>query len=135
MPVNRVLLCISFLVFFTVLPTGEINAQEQILDDFETPGGWKIIVSNGVTLNIASDKGFSGNAIRLDFNFVAGAGYAIIQKRIPISLPDNYRFTFYLRADAPVNDFEFKLLDSADCIIYDTRLEFYYQFPDAAGVH
>ena len=37
MPVNRVLLCISFLVFFTVLPTGEVNAQEQILDDFETP--------------------------------------------------------------------------------------------------
>ena len=36
MPVNRVLLCISFLVFFTVLPTGEVNAQEQILDDFET---------------------------------------------------------------------------------------------------
>ena len=33
MPVNRVLLCISFLVFFTVLPTGEVNAQEQILDD------------------------------------------------------------------------------------------------------
>jgi len=32
------------------------------------------------------DKGFSGNAIRLDINFVAGAGYAIIQKRIPISL-------------------------------------------------
>lgn len=53
MPVNRVLLCISFLVFFTVLPTGEVNAQEQILDDFETPGGWKIIVSDGVTLNIA----------------------------------------------------------------------------------
>ena len=52
MPVNRVLLCISFLVFFTVLPTGEINAQEQILDDFETPRDWKIIVSDGAkTLN------------------------------------------------------------------------------------
>jgi hypothetical protein len=62
MPVNRVLLCISFLVFFTVLPNGEVNAQEQILDDFETPGGWKIIVSDGVMLNIASDKGFCGNS-------------------------------------------------------------------------
>ncbi|MGA2916277.1 MAG: discoidin domain-containing protein [Sedimentisphaerales bacterium] len=126
-PVNRVLLCISFLMFFTVFSTGKTNAQEQMLDDFETPGGWKIIVSDGVTLNIASDKGFSGNAIRLDFNFVAGAGYAIIQKRIPISLPDNYRFTFYLRADSPVNDFEFKLLDSNDNVWWNKKVN--VEFP------
>jgi hypothetical protein len=127
MPVNRVLLCISFLVVFTVLPIGEINAQEQILDDFETLEGWKTIVSDGVTLNIASDKGFIGNAIRLDFNFVAGAGYAIIQKRIPISLPDNYRFTFYLRADVPVNNFEFKLLDPTDNVWWNKK--FNVEFP------
>ncbi|MBU0533182.1 MAG: discoidin domain-containing protein [Candidatus Omnitrophica bacterium] len=127
MSANRVLLYIFFLVFFTVFSTGKVNAQGQMLDDFETIQGWKIIVSDGVTLNIASDKGFSGNAIRLDFNFVAGAGYAIIQKHIPLDLPDNYRFTFYLRADAPVNNFEFKLLDPTDNVWWNKKVD--VEFP------
>lgn len=118
---NFRLLFLFILMFFAFFASCKIKAHEQILEEFETLQGWKVIVSDGVTLNIVTDHGFTGNCVRLDFNFVAGAGYAAIQKRIPINLPDNYRFSFYMRADSPVNDFEFKLLDSNENVWWNKK--------------
>ncbi|HEX9652616.1 MAG TPA: discoidin domain-containing protein, partial [bacterium] len=66
--------------------------------------------------------------IRIDFDFVAGAGYCGIQRRFPMALSPNYKFTFYVKADAPVNNFEFKLLDeSGDNVWWVNQRS--YEFP------
>jgi len=87
----------------------------QVLDDFEALRGWSAHPSEGVELRISQDRGFSGKAMRLDFDFHGGAGYAIARKALPapLKLPDRYELSFRIRADAPVNDLELKLLDAS----------------------
>ncbi len=86
-------------------------AQANTLDSFETKTGWSFIKSDGVNLNLSVEKGFIGKAIRFDYRFTKGTGYGGIQKRFPIDLPENFEFSFYLRAESPPNNFEIKLLD------------------------
>src|SRR5437868_2073194 len=87
----------------------------QVLDDFEALQGWSAHPSEGVELRISQDRGFSGKAMRLDFDFHGGAGYAIARKALPapLKLPALYELSFRIRADAPVNDLELKLLDAS----------------------
>lgn len=107
-----------------------VPAQAQaarVLDDFERLEGWSADPSEGVDLRISQDSGFSGKAMRLDFDFRGGTGYAIARKAIPIDLPANYEFAFRIRADAAVNDLEFKLIDpSGDNVWWMNRRRFEY---------
>ncbi len=102
------------------------QAQPRLLDDFEDLAGWQLIVSDGVAGKILSVPGHSGRALALDFEFQAGSGYAIAQKRMPLTLPENYKFTFSLRGETPVNNFEFKLLDSLDNVYWIKQLNLDY---------
>lgn len=88
-------------------------AQIQTLDQFENKSGWDFIQSDGVDLNLSVDKGLSDNALRFDYDFTKGTGYGGIQKLFPIDLPENYEFTFYLKAESPANNFEVKFIDSS----------------------
>ncbi len=94
-----------------LLNTG-LFAQVQVLDDFEGTQGWSFIRSDAVELHISNERGMNGHAVRFDYDFTRGTGYGGIQKVFPISLPDNYEFTFYLKAESPSNNFEIKFLDS-----------------------
>lgn len=89
-----------------------LRAQIRTLDDFESKNGWTFIRSDDVNLNLSIEKGFTGNAIRFDYDFTKGTGYGGIQKLFPIDLPDNYEFTFYVKAESPANNFEIKFIDS-----------------------
>ena len=95
-----------------VLTTTILQAQIRTLEEFENKDGWTFIKSDGVTLNLTNEKGLTGNAIRFDYNFTNGTGYGGIQKLFPIDLPDNYEFTFYVKAESPANNFEIKFIDS-----------------------
>jgi hypothetical protein len=86
--------------------------QLKILDDFESEEGWKEFLADGVTIKISNEDGLHGKAIRFDYDFTKGSGYGGIQKTIPIELPDNFEFSFYLKAGSPSNNFEIKFLDS-----------------------
>ena len=98
-----------------------------VLDDFEQLSGWTAHPSDGVELRISQDSGFSGRSMRLDFDFRGGAGYAIARKAIPLDLPANYEFAFRIRADAPVNDLEFKLIDaSGETVWWANRRRYEY---------
>lgn len=88
-------------------------AQQKVLDDFEKKEGWNFIRSDGVDLKTTVEKGITGNCIRFDYDFTKGTGYGGIQKFIPLDVPDNYEFTFYLKADSPANNFEIKFADSS----------------------
>jgi len=88
------------------------QAASRVLDSFESVSGWTAHPSDGVSLRISRDSGRTGGAMRLDFNFHGGAGYAIARKTFAIPLPDNYEFAFQVRGSAPPENLEFKLIDS-----------------------
>ncbi|HEX6039226.1 discoidin domain-containing protein, partial [Longimicrobium sp.] len=99
----------------------------RVLDDFETLSGWTAHPSEGVELRISQDSGYAGRGMRLDFDFHGGTGYAIARKSIPIDLPRNWEFAWRMRADAPVNDLEFKLIDpSGENVWWMNRRRFEY---------
>ncbi|MCB2219557.1 MAG: discoidin domain-containing protein [Bacteroidetes bacterium] len=102
----------KFHLLFFLLVVISVKAQIKTLDDFENKDGWEFIRSDGVDLNLTTDEGLTGKAIRFDYDFTKGTGYGGIQKMFPIDLPENYEFTFYLKADSPDNNFEIKFIDS-----------------------
>jgi len=100
------------LIHFLLQLTAAGQSQVKALDDFESKSGWNFIQSDGVTLSLTHEPGLTGHAIRFDYNFTKGTGYGGIQKLFPIDLPDNYEFTFYVKAESPANNFEIKFIDS-----------------------
>ena len=69
--------------------------------------------SDGVRASIHAADGIDGRALQLDFDLAGTAGYAIADRALPLDLPANYEISFYVRADAPVNNFQFKLTDAS----------------------
>lgn len=99
------------LFMFLMLSKGSL-AQEKKIDDFEKKDGWNFIKADGVDLNLLVDNGHTGKCLRFDYDFTKGTGYGGIQKFFHIDLPENFEFTFYLKADSPGNNLEIKFLDS-----------------------
>ncbi len=114
----------GFLLFFVVAP---LWGQSRVIDDFSTVSAWTAAPSDGVSLKIGRDAGRSGSAMRLDFDFQHHAGYAIARRKVDLDLPANYEFTLAMRADAPVNNLELKLIDaSGDNVWWLNRRDFMY---------
>jgi hypothetical protein len=120
---------ISIALILLAIASGSTFAQIKTLDDFESKNGWYFIQSDGVNLNLSNEKGLTGNAIRFDYDFTHGTGYGGIQKLIPIDLPENYQFTFYVKAESPANNFEIKFADkSGDNVWWVSNRN--YDFPN-----
>jgi hypothetical protein len=101
----------------------------RLLDGFEDVTAWKAVASDGVQAAIAQVPGVAGGAMRLQFDFGGAAGYAIARRTLPLDLSGNYEISFQMRADAPVNDLEFKLIDaSGDNVWWCKRRD--VTFPD-----
>ncbi|MBI5662114.1 MAG: discoidin domain-containing protein [Ignavibacterium album] len=88
-----------------------IFAQRKLIENFESIDKWKIYKSDGVEINLSQVDGRNGKALRLEYDFTKGAGYGGIQKLIELELPENYQFSFYIRANSPNNNLEIKFLD------------------------
>jgi hypothetical protein len=100
-----------FLAFaMAILPTPVLG---QVLDTFADLAPWTAGASSGVEASIHPARGPQGPAMRMDFDLRGTAGYALAARALPIDLPDNYEISFDLRADAPVNDFQVKLVDES----------------------
>jgi Glucoamylase and related glycosyl hydrolases len=107
----------KFLVLFylmMLIGTPDLSAKDVVLDAFEEVWGWSAITSDGVDLEIGQDEGYAGMSMRLDFDFHGGGGYVIARKALSIPVPVNYAFSFYIRAEAPVNNLEYKLIDPSN---------------------
>ena len=74
---------------------------------------WKATPADGVSLALGSEPAVSGGALRLDFDFHGGGGYAVAHRAVSLDLPANYEFTFRVRGECPVNNLEFKLIDAS----------------------
>ena len=84
-----------------------------MLDRFDDVAAWKSVASDGVTASLQAIVDGKRQALRLDFDLGGTAGYAVARRALPIVLPENYAITFWLRADAPVNDLQVKLADAS----------------------
>ena len=96
------------MVLLSLVRTSTVAAQA-VLDDFEDIKPWRVTWSEGARAEIARDQGHSGMGMRLDFDLGAG-GHAIVHRDLPVSLPANYTFKFWVHGDALPNSFEFKLI-------------------------
>lgn len=121
---NWLLLAVYCSLFF--FTSALLSGQTKLLDNFESLNGWVPITSDGVTMSIESAPGKVGKAMAIHFEFHGGSGYAIAEKKMPLDLPKNYRFTFYLRGETPINNFEFKLIDSAENVFWIKQLNITY---------
>jgi hypothetical protein len=95
-----------------LVDAGSVSAQA-LLDDFEDLTRWSATASEGAEVWLLPDTGHTGRGMHIGFDLAAGGGYVIVRRELSLPLPANYAFTFYLRGEAPQNNFEFKLIDSS----------------------
>ena len=88
-------------------------SDTRTLDRFDDVAAWKAVASDGVTASIARVVDGKRTAMRLDFDLGGTAGYALARRALPLDLPENYAITFWLRADAPINDLQVKFVDDS----------------------
>ncbi|MFH1278047.1 MAG: discoidin domain-containing protein [Candidatus Eisenbacteria bacterium] len=100
-----------FLLLLCIAPAFPYDSI--VLDNFEDLSVWSAHPADGVEARVSSDDGETGKALRVDFDFLSGGGYAVIRREIAIDLPENYAITFRIRAEAPENHLEFKLIDKS----------------------
>jgi len=97
----------------------------RVLDAFEDLAPWRAGGSDDVKASVHPANGVGGGALRLDFDLAGTAGYALARRALPLDLPANYEIVFYLRGDAPVNNFQIKLVDaSGDNVWWVNRPDF-----------
>lgn len=98
-----------------------------VLDAFESSTPWETRPADGVEMKLSSAPGRNGGALRIDFNFAKGGGYAVVHRALPITLPSHYRFHVAVRGACAPQDFEFKLIDaSGDNVWWCNRRMFHF---------
>jgi hypothetical protein len=85
----------------------------RVLDAFDDLAPWTAAGSDGVNAAVRPADGVQGRALRLDFDLAGTAGYAVARRAMPLDVPRRYEIVFYLRADAPINHFQLKLVDAS----------------------
>ncbi|MEO0482266.1 MAG: discoidin domain-containing protein [Planctomycetota bacterium] len=96
-----------------------------LYEAFNDLDAWAFLPSDGVTGAMTLTPGADGTALRLDHDFTAGAGYAIIRRETPIELPGNFRISFDLRGNGAANDLELKFVGpSGDDVWWVNRRRF-----------
>jgi hypothetical protein len=106
-------------------PAGPAVPPVRTLDDFTDIAPWKAAASDGVRASVHPATGPGGGALRLDFDLAGTGGFAFARRALPLELPPRYEITFYLRADAPINNFQIKLVDaSGDNVWWVNRRDF-----------
>ena len=93
-----------------------------VLDDMDAVAGWQAMASDGVSATAAAVNGHHGKALRLEWDFRNVAGYAYVRRALPLTLPENYAISVWVRWTGGVNNLEFKLVDaSGDNVWWVTR--------------
>tara|TARA_R110000782_G_scaffold30348_11_gene75598 strand:- start:8115 stop:11330 length:3216 start_codon:yes stop_codon:yes gene_type:complete len=95
------------LVAAVILGLWVAGARADVIDDFSDTSGWTLVAADGVKGAIVGVDG----ALRLDYDFSAGAGYCVARRRVDLPLDPNYRFAVRYRGEGPRNTIEFKLVD------------------------
>lgn len=105
-----------------VVATAARAAAPAVLDDFRTLDAWHTATSEGASAQLRAVPGVEGGGLALDFDLSRAYGHAIARRALALDLPDNYEFTFDLKADSGVNNFEVKLIDEEENVWWNKRL-------------
>lgn len=116
--IQRAVVALTFLVNGSAVQptTADSLRSGKVLDDFADASRWQVVASEGVKLECRAEQApdaVDGHQafLRLDFDFVSGAGYAGIRRELPLELPANFELAFSIRGDLPPNNLELKLVD------------------------
>ena len=85
--------------------------KQRVIDDFSDASDWHPYPSGQATLRIKSERSGGQNALRLDFDFKGGGGFAVARRELRMHLPPAFMFHFRVRGYARPNKLEFKLAD------------------------
>jgi hypothetical protein len=108
------------------------GAAERVLDNFDNLTPWSAQHSDDVSAALQGADGKTGKALRMDFNFTDARGqpingYATARRALPLDLPDNFELSFWIKGEASVNTFQFKLVDaSGDNVWWYNRPDFQF---------
>jgi hypothetical protein len=106
-------------ILTTLVAAPVASPAPQIVDDFEASDAWTAMPADGVEMRLSTEAAdpratgdsVGGRALRVDFRFVKGGGYAVLRRPLDLDLPENYRFTFRVRGECLPQNLEFKLID------------------------
>jgi hypothetical protein len=85
-----------------------------VIDEMDAAALWTAAPASGVAMTLSDDAGVDdGGALRIDFDFRGGGGWAAFRRELPVQLPENYELSFWIRGAAPENTLEFKLIDGS----------------------
>ena len=89
-----------------------------VVDSFDSVTQWSTNPAEGVEIAVHGDSGRHGRGMRVDFDFHGHPGYGIVHRRVELDVPWNYEFSFSMRAEAPTNTLEFKLVDGTGANVW-----------------
>jgi len=90
-----------------------VAAQTQVLDAFEDLTPWTADASTDVDSTVTVVDGHDGEAMRLTYDFNGRSGYAFAARALPLSVPENYEISFWVRGGGPTNTLEIKFVDAS----------------------
>src|SRR5581483_11670799 len=95
-------------------PSGgaEASVRSEHLVDLEDVSAWMPVASGLAHLDISAERGPGGPAMRLDFDFRGGGGFAVARRPLVRAMPESYVLSFAVRGIAPANRLELKLADA-----------------------
>jgi hypothetical protein len=125
----RRIAALAALLLFAAAPSqAQTQARERLLDDFENPSAWTLVVSDDVKASLRPAEGAHGKALCIDFDFGRVTGYVAAGRALPIDYPARYEFDLGVRGDAPPNALQMKLLDASGTNVWWGRRNDYH-FP------
>src|SRR5262249_51941279 len=95
-----------------------VTVRTVMVDDFESTAAWTAVPADGVEMKLSSDAGASGRAMRIDFNFAHGGGYAVAHRAVDLTLPERYALVLKIRGECLPNNLELKLVDSTGANVW-----------------
>ncbi len=102
-------------------------AQPVSITTFDSSSDWLATPASGVEMKLSLEPGPHGNALRVDFKFTKGGGYAVLHRKVSLDLPENYRFEYSIRGETAPQNLEFKLIDdSGENVWWSNRVNFDY---------
>jgi F5/8 type C domain len=94
------------------------GAAAIVVDDFESSSPWSAVPADGVNMKLATDAGDRGRALRIDFDFAKGGGYAVAHRAVDLTLPARYAFVLRIRGECLAENLELKLIDSTGANVW-----------------
>ncbi len=88
-------------------------AETDLLDGFDSVDAWQVIPAPGAAASVHGDRGTTGQALRIDYDFRQGGGEIIVRKAFPLTLPDNFVLGFDVRAPSWKRGLELRLVDAS----------------------